>query len=176
MRFAYADPPYLGQCGKHYKHALHKVGLCWDNLWTHEQLIKQLTAQYPDGWALSCSTPSLRDLLPLTPPGTRVAAWVKPYAVFKPFVRPCYAWEPVLFTGGRKTGFAQPEHGGGQVTPKDYLSVRVTDRRGLAGAKPPEFCRWVLDLLGYLEGDELVDLFPGTGIMAAVTAQGVMTI
>lgn len=175
MRFAYADPPYLGQCGKHYDHH-HPDGRCWDDLETHQLLIERLAAEYPDGWALSCSSPSLRDLLPLTPPRTRTAAWVKPYAVFKPGVRPCYAWEPVLFAGGRKTGFPPPERYGGQVTPKDYLSVRVTDRRGLAGAKPPEFCRWVLDLLGYLNGDTVDDLFPGTGVMTAVAAQGVLTI
>lgn len=173
MRFAYADPPYLGQCGKHYGHN-HPDGRCWDKLETHQLLIERLTADYPDGWALSASTPSLRELLPLTPPKTRIAAWVKPYAVFKPNVRPCYAWEPVLFTGGRKTGFPPPERYGGQVTPKDYLSIRVTDRRGLAGAKPAEFCRWVLDMLGYLDGDTIDDLFPGTGVMSAVVAQGVL--
>jgi len=32
----------------------------------------------------------------------------------------------------------------------------------------------VLDLLGYQDGDELVDLFPGTGGMEATTAQGVL--
>ena len=35
--------------------------------------------------------------------------------------------------------------------------------KGLVGAKPEAFCRWVLDLLGYVEGDEVVDVFPGTG-------------
>src|SRR5215472_14496373 len=120
MRFAYADPPYLGQCGKHYKHALHKVGLCWDNLWTHEQLIKQLMAQYPDGWALSCSSPSLRDLLPLCPADIRIAAWVKPFCIFKKGVRPAHAWEPVLFRGGRNQNHPPPAKGGEQTTPKDY--------------------------------------------------------
>ena len=31
------------------------------------------------------------------------------------------------------------------------------------GAKPAAFCWWVFDLLGALPGDELVDLFPGSG-------------
>lgn len=173
MKFAYADPPYLGMCGKFYGHH-HPDGRCWNDLATHARLLERLAADYPDGWALSCSSPSLREMLPLTPPRTRVAAWVKPYAVFKPFVRPCYAWEPVLFTGGRKTGFAPPERGGGQITPKDYLSIRVTNQRGLAGAKPPEFCRWVADLLGYQDGDEMTDLFPGTGAMSRALAQAVL--
>jgi hypothetical protein len=51
---------------------------------------------------------------------------------------------------------------------RDHLSERITMRRGLTGAKPERFCRWVLDLLGYQPGDELEDLFPGTGVMARV--------
>ena len=31
------------------------------------------------------------------------------------------------------------------------------------GAKPAAFCWWLFDLLGALPGDELVDLFPGSG-------------
>jgi hypothetical protein len=31
------------------------------------------------------------------------------------------------------------------------------------GAKPAAFCYWMFDLLGLLPGDDLVDLFPGTG-------------
>lgn len=33
----------------------------------------------------------------------------------------------------------------------------------MIGAKPARFCRWVFELLGALPGDELVDVFPGTG-------------
>jgi hypothetical protein len=54
MRFAYADPPYLGKCGKFYGHN-HPDGRCWDDLATHEFLVKRLEAEYPDGWALSLS-------------------------------------------------------------------------------------------------------------------------
>jgi hypothetical protein len=34
------------------------------------------------------------------------------------------------------------------------------------GRKPVAFCAWLFDLLGMVPGDELVDLFPGTGIVA----------
>jgi hypothetical protein len=34
------------------------------------------------------------------------------------------------------------------------------------GAKPATFCYWLFDLLGALPGDELVDLFPGSGGVA----------
>ena len=175
MKFAYADPPYLGKCGKFYGHT-HPDGRCWDDLLTHKLLIEQLSGGYPDGWALSCSSPDLRELLPLCPPKTRVAAWVKPFCAFKKGVRPAYAWEPVLFAGGRNSDHPPPAKGGEQTTPKDYIAVPITLRRGLTGAKPERFCRWVLDLLGY-DGaaDTIDDLFPGTGVMAATARQGTLT-
>lgn len=173
MRFAYADPPYLGCCGK-YAH-FHPDGLCWDDLSTHQLLIERLVSDYPDGWALSCTSPSLRDMLPACPPEARIGAWVKPFCAFKKGVRPAYAWERVIFTGGRNKNHPPPVKGGEQTTPKDFVSAPITLRRGLTGAKPPLFCRWVLDLLGYDSSTDILDdLFPGTGIMALVTAQSVL--
>ena len=173
MKFAYADPPYLGKCGKFYGHH-HPDGRCWDDLLTHELLVKRLMADYPDGWALSCASTDLQCLLPLCPPGIRIGAWVKPFCVFKKGVRPAYAWEPLLFLGGRNKNHPPPPKGGEQTTPKDYVAVPITLRRGLVGAKPPQFCRWVLDLLGYTDGDTVDDLFPGTGAMGSVVTQGTL--
>ena len=164
MRFAYADPPYLGKCGKFYGHN-HPDGRCWDDLATHEFLVKRLEAEYPDGWALSLSSTSLQAILPLSPAGVRVAAWVKPFCIFKKGVRPAYAWEPVLFRGGRNAHHPPPLKGGKQTTPKDYVAVNITLKKGLTGAKPLAFCEWVLDLLNVQPGDEVDDLFPGTGVM-----------
>lgn len=42
-------------------------------------------------------------------------------------------------------------------------STRTTDPNRVIGAKPAEFAYWMFDLLGALPGDELVDLFPGSG-------------
>lgn len=173
LRFAYADPPYLGCCGKFYEH-FHPDGRCWDDLTTHELLIQRLASEYPAGWALSASSSSLQLLLPLCPPGVRIAAWVKPFCIFKKGVRPAYAWEPVLFAGGRNANHPPPPKGGEQTTPKDYLAAPIMLRKGLTGAKPPKFCRWVLDLLGYVDGDIVDDLFPGTGVMGHTVAQGVL--
>ena len=92
MKFAYADPPYPG-CAHLYPEKREV---------DHDALIRRLFYDYPDGWALSTNTPSLRELLNLCPPEVRVAAWVKPFAVFKPNVNPAYAWEPVIWMGGRK--------------------------------------------------------------------------
>jgi hypothetical protein len=85
--------------------------------------------------------------------------------VFKPNVNPGYCWEPVLVRGGRKRTREQP-------TVRDWVSSVITLRKGLSGAKPAEFCRWILDVLGYEDGDVLDDLYPGTGIMGAIAGQG----
>lgn len=100
MRFAYADPPYLGCCQMYGHHHADPYG-CWDDPATHRQLIDTLTVDYPDGWALSASSPSLHTILPMCPDGIRVAAWVKPFAAFKRNVRNAYTWEPVIVRGGR---------------------------------------------------------------------------
>jgi hypothetical protein len=171
MRFAYADPPYLGQA-RHYPQ--HPDSAIWDKEQAHADLIAQLVAEYPDGWALSCSTPSLRVLLPICPADIRIGAWVKPFHAFKRGVRPAYAWEPMLYRGGRNTGHQPPEKGGTATTPRDWIAENITLRRGLVGAKPEAVCRWVLDLLGYQPGDRLDDLFPGSDAMARVLAQDVL--
>ena len=56
-----------------------------------------------------------------------------------------------------------PPEGGKATTPKDVVSANITLKRGLTGAKPEAFCRWMFAVLGMQPGDELVDLFPGTG-------------
>lgn len=168
MKFAYADPPYLGCCGLYDHH--HPDGRCWDESPTHAALIARLVAEYPDGWAMSLSSTSLRDILPMCPPDVRVAAWVKPFAAFKRNVRNAYTWEPVILRGGRVSS-----KDGAPVT-RDHLAEPITLQRGLTGAKPQRFNRWVLDMLGHIDGDQVDDLFPGTGGMSAVLAQGVLEV
>ena len=167
MRFAYADPPYLGCCRLYDHH--HPDGRCWDDVETHAALIERLSAGFPDGWALSATSVSLRTILPLCPADVRVASWVKPFCAFKRGVRPAYAWEPIIFRGGRNpsAGYKHPPpaKGGAQTTPKDFIAEPITLRKGLTGAKPRKVCDWILSLLGVVEGDEVVDLFPGTGVM-----------
>ena len=164
--FAYADPPYLGCCRLYDHH--HPDGLCWDDVDTHRRLLDRLTTDYPDGWALSCHVPSLRHLLPLCPEDVRVAAWVKPFHAYKKGVRPAYAWEPVIYRSAHNTNPPAPEKGGKAITPKDFVSANITLRKGLTGAKPPAVCDAILDWLNVQPGDELVDLFPGTGVMGRV--------
>lgn len=154
MTFAYADPPYVGMAhryegGKEVNHRL---------------LIQHLVDDYPDGWALSCHTPSLRAILALCPENVRVGAWTKPWCSFKPTVKVAYAWEPVIFTGGRP----RPRDG---KTVRDYCSAPIAMGRKFFGAKPDAFCYWLFSVLNVQPGDEVHDLFPGSG--AVTKALGV---
>lgn len=147
MRFAYADPPYLGQARKHYGPDAREVN--------HPLLIAHL-AEF-DGWALSLSSPSLATILPMCPPEARVGAWVKPFAAYKPGVNPGYCWEPVIFRPlPRKRARTED-------TVRDYVSANITLQRGVSGAKPEAFCWWLFALAGLTPDDEFVDLFPGSG-------------
>jgi len=127
----------------------------------HQLLIRHLCDDYPDGWALSTSSTALQRVLPLCPDDVRVMAWVKPFAAFKANVNPAYAWEPVIVRGGRKRTREQ-------VTVRDWVSAVITLQKGTHGAKPKDFCFWLLDVLGFQdEDDELDDIFPGSGIMTS---------
>lgn len=161
MIFAYADPPYLG-CAKLYPE--HPDADRFNKAQAHIDLMTMMDSEY-DGWALSCSAPSLRFLLPEAPTGSRVAAWVKPFAAFKRNVRIAYTWEPVIFKPGRDSSKL------GAPVGRDHLSESITLKKGLTGAKPERFAEWVLILLGYVPGDQLVDLFPGTGVMTKVATR-----
>ena len=164
MKFAYADPPYLGCGAKHYAHQ-HADAADYDSLDAHAALIRRLVAEFPEAWAVSLSAPSLEAYLHLTreivgKDAVRVAAWVKPFASFKPGVNPAYCWEPVLFFGGRSAA----ERGGRDVlTVRDYVSANITTERGTSGAKPSRFAFWVFDFLGANGGDDFHDLYPGSG-------------
>jgi hypothetical protein len=169
MRVAFADPPYLRCCGL-YEH-FHPDGRCWDDPETHRLLIERLVADFPDGWALSCTSSSLRALLAFCPPDVRIGAWVKPFHAYKRGVRPAYAWEPLIYRGGRNLNHPPPIKGGPATTPKDFVSANITLKRGLTGVKPDAFCDWVFDLLNVRAGDELVDMFPGSGAVTEAWAR-----
>lgn len=158
MKFAYADPPYLGCAEKLYGDPTY------DDPEAHRQLIQRLQDEFPDGWALSMHTPSLRILAPMMPADIRWASWVKPFASFKPGVNPGYCWEPVAFRGGRTKRSRKED------TIRDYHSEPITLRRGMPGAKPPGFVSWIVQLLGadVRQGDTITDLFHGSGAMLGV--------
>lgn len=150
MRMAYCDPPYVG-LAHYYRDQPTYAGEV-----DHAKLIPSLVDRY-DGWALSASAASLRIILPLCPPEARVCAWVKPIGVSSRTLGLHSTWEPLIVVPGRRRRpgrrdwlSAQPARGGGEK---------------LIGRKPIAFCAWLFGCLGMLPGDELVDLFPGTGVV-----------
>jgi hypothetical protein len=148
VRVAYADPPYPG-CAHRYPEK-EEVD--------HAALLRRLCDEYPDGWALSTGAAQLRYVLSLCPEGVdvRVGSWVKPWAVFMPNVGVAYAWEPVIFRGGRRRTRQQD-------TVRDWIAAPATLQRGVVGAKPDAFCYWLFEVLNLHPDDELVDLYPGSG-------------
>ena len=153
--FGYADPPYVKLSKRFYQDRSNYEGEV-----DHLELISQMTSLVKRGkwagWALSASRKSLRFLLPICPEATDVCSWVKPIGVPSTTYGRHSTWEPVLVFGGRKRRpgvrdwlAAQPARGGGD----------------LPGRKPIAFCRWLFDLLGMLPGDDIVDLFPGSGVV-----------
>jgi len=155
MKFAYADPPYLG-CGQRLYGKHHAEAAEYDKVETHASLITRLCDEFPDGWAYSLHTPSIIPLAGIFPTGVRWGTWVKPFASFKPGVNPGYCWEPVVFYGGRKRGRELP-------TLRDWVSCNITLKKGLTGAKPEAVCHWIFSMLGMVRDDEFHDIFPGTG-------------
>jgi hypothetical protein len=161
MKFAYADPPYFG-CGKSHYGEHHPEAGVWDEQATHFELIERLTEDYPDGWALSCNPRDLAWLLPACPDDVRVAAWCKTWHQNRPTTVQ-FAWEPVIWRGGRKDNKRSPMI-------RDWYACAVTRGRGLKGAKPDAFNQWVCDLLNVTDEDTLDDLFPGAGGMGLTLA------
>lgn len=144
MRFAYADPPYPGLA--HYYPERREVD--------HAELIRRLARDYPDGWALSTSAVALAGVLSLCPIGVRVLAWVKRQ-------RASSAWEPVIVFGGRRRSRRD-----GPLDALVYKGRYNAFPGALVGMKPPQFSVWIFEHLGALPGDELDDLFPGSGAVA----------
>lgn len=157
MRFAYADPPYPGKARRFYRgHPDYRGEV------DQAELIARLVDGWPDGWALSTSAAALPDLLPLCPRGVRVAAWLRGMPGGVRARAPVSAWEPVVFAGGRRVASlpAVPDALAYTARP------RMTDPGRVVGAKPAAFAWWLFDLLGARPGDELADLYPGSGGIA----------
>ncbi len=158
MRFAYADPPYVG-----FAH-LYKDEPTYAGEVDHAKLIADLQAGGYDGWALSCSSKihSLREILPHVPADAIVGAWVKTSGARPDALGPWNRWESLIVVPGRRLRGAPP----------DFLATPPARGGGtLVGRKPIAFCTWLWAMLGACAGDELVDLFPGTGIVGRAWAE-----
>lgn len=170
LRLAYADPPYPGLSARYYRNHPDYAGEV-----DHAELIGWLDAEH-DGWALSTSQTALQDVLGLCPAGVRVAVWVRGGRA--PGRRwPVNVWEPVIYRPGRGPAAvalacendtpAAIHDTSRRATATDALIYtarpRTTDPHRVIGAKPGIFARWVFELLGALPGDQLTDVFPGSG-------------
>jgi hypothetical protein len=159
--FIYADPPYPGTSAKYYRDEPTFAGEV-----DYPALIASLRAARDSarclGWALSTSARSLRELLPLCPPDVRVCAWVKPIGVSSRTYGLHNTWEPLIVVVGRHR----------RPGKRDWLRAMPARSEGtLPGRKPIAFCAWLFEVLGMLPGDTLIDVFPGTGIVARAWAE-----
>lgn len=149
-RLAYADPPFPG------KAYLYRGEPTFAGEVDHEALVAKLMGY--DGWALSTSSEALRDVLSLIPRGTpyHTCAWVKPIGVSSKAHGMVVTWEPIIVVPAREM----------RPGKRDWL--RALPARGggtLIGRKPLAFCAALFGWLGASPGDELDDLFPGTGVV-----------
>lgn len=189
MRLAIADPPYLGRADRWYgagrgsgrtraggatrgrngrKPDQHPDAARWDYPATHVELIERLTAEF-DGWAVAGHATSTALLLASAPAGAQLAIWGRPNAI-PGGARVINTWEPVVISVPRD----RRDRSTGMRT-RDLLIAPVR-QQGFLGSKPPEWTRWVLDLLGYdPEEDEVTDMFAGSGAVTAA-ADGMLSL
>ena len=160
MIIGYADPPYPGQAKRLYGNHPDYAGEV-DHLALAEKLVGY------DGWCLHTSSVALPELLPMiseTLDEFRIMAWVKTFAAFKPNVPVAYAWEPVIFRGGRKRSRAEN-------TTRDWCAVNIALMRGFPGAKPEGFVRWFLEVMNARRDDVVDDIFLGSGAVTKAIEQ-----
>lgn len=157
MRFAYADPPYVGQSKRHYGKHKDYAGEV-----DHEDLINRLEREY-DGWALSLSMKSLPMIIKLCPSDILTLAW------FKPIAPPLgdhrrYSWEPVLLKPLRHYGPGYVPTA--VIATQPGFTFRETPETHVIGEKPEKFAHWVFASAGLLKTDIMDDVFPGSGAMS----------
>jgi len=173
MKLGIADPPYYGRANRYYgsgsgggggnrriyKPDYHPEAAKWDTKEAHQELVEQLNEQF-DSWVIAMSSHNLSMYLNWCETGSssdyRVCAWVKTTSV-PSGSRIRNGFEPVLLKlhKSRRSTYR------GTRT-RDYF-IAPAPRTGFLGAKPSGWTYWVLDLMGYELGDEVVDLFNGSG-------------
>ena len=177
LKLVIADPPYLGRASTWYGSSIRKSQLgaihggtakinykpadyhpeahLWDDPNKHQTLITELENNY-DGFALCMAHDNLQDLLPMFSVKIKVCIWHKWTLPSRSVISNNY--EPVIIRvpdsrKGAKKGFTTP----------DVFTYQKREGVGFAGRKPEAFTHWLLNLMQYQEGDELIDLFNGSG-------------
>lgn len=139
----------------------------WDAPERHQRLMAELDAEF-DGWAIATAHDSL-PVYGTLPRGARVMIWHKPNSIGTAS-RIRNVWEPVIIKPPASR--LSSKLMGGSIN--DLLTASAP-RRNFAGSKPDAWTRWVLDALGYDPAtDDLVDMFPGSGSVAAAASQGAL--
>lgn len=143
MQVGIADPPYPGRASLYVE----------DEEVRPDDLVADLVARFPDGWALATDAIALREVLGACPAGVLIGSW---HHGHRPYNERPRGWEAVIVCGGRR----QP----GWRVP-DTLTERPPHGWDRPGAKPAAWWWWTWALLGVdpSAGDRFEDLFPGSG-------------
>lgn len=174
MKFAIADPPYLGSAYRWYGlngrakgHGLgradqHPEAELWDKPEKHIELANKLLNEF-DGFAIALTSHSLSTYLSVIKTerenGIRVMSWIKP-ASLPSGSRITQSYEPVIVKIPKDR---KGRNSGKQMV--DYL-IKAAPRKGFAGSKPKEWTIWVMQAMGVRQEDEVIDLFNGSGAVA----------
>lgn len=179
MKFAIADPPYLGRAaiwyGETMRHSqkgqahggsasvgfkpadYHENAHEWDNIETHKNLIDMLEKKY-DGFALAMAHDNLQKLIPYFRPNIKIMIWNKWSVPSRARVQNRYEPVAIRIPKNRKGAVK------GQ-TMTDVLIHKTRPAQGFTGAKPMFWTYWVLEALGVKKGDVVEDLFNGSGMV-----------
>ena len=177
MKLAIADPPYLGRAALWYggkgraagrgclTPEFHPDAHEWDSPAKHIELMVAMEGEF-DGWAMACSGKTLTPLIGTADRlGAKLAIWHVTNAI-PDGARARNVWEAVFY---RVPDSRRAVGTGYRVA--DLLSA-AHPVSGFVGSKPSAWTHWVLDLLGFQPGDEVTDVFPGSG--AVERAAGVL--
>lgn len=159
-RFAYADPPYVGQAKKHYGDHPDFGGEV-----DHKALLADLESF--DGWALSLSMKSLPAIAKLVPDDVLILSWVKPISPPMGDKR-IYSWEPVILKPLRRPAVPTRTH---LVLSPPQFTFRARPVEHVIGEKPEGFCHWLFACAGLTPEDDFEDFFPGSGAVGRAWAQ-----
>jgi hypothetical protein len=186
-RLAIADPPYLGRGAAYYgpgangrvKNAINSRGRAtpniirttehpdahlWDLPETHQELVSRCDREY-DGWAIALARDSARTYWEVAPESVRMAVWVNP--------RPIPSSARIQTT--HELVMLKPLLGRPITHRRRDVLICTSPAVGHIGSKPPQWTRWVLDMLGYDQDTDTVDdLFGGSGAVSREIAQQVM--
>lgn len=161
LRLAIADPPYPGRAGLYEGHKDFAGEV------DHGALLEHL--QGYDGWALATDEPGLKIVVPLAHArglDFSVGIWVRgPRPT--PSRRPLRTWEAVLYHPARE--LVSPSPARDVLIHHAQVCSTLGDDR-VVGAKPPAWSAWVFGLLAAQPGDQLDDLFPGSGAVGRAWA------